>query len=139
MRRFILLAGIGAALSSGAAMGQQMPGQFVGRPLLTPVGTQLPQVGTPIPKVGTPPPGLGGLSGNSFPSQTPVIDRSLIVGPVPTNMPGAAGTTPSFFDRMYIRWRELFGLSTPAVNQNNWTPGLGRRNRDRREAMWRRD
>lgn len=139
MRRFFLLAGIGAGLTAGAAVGQQMPGQNVGKPLLMPVGTQLPRVGTQLPRVGSPPPGFNGLNNSSFPSQTPVVDPSLIVGPVPNSMPGTAGTEPSFFDRLYIRWRELFGLSTPATNQNNWTPGLGRRNRDRRDAMWRRD
>ncbi len=138
MSRFYLLAGVGAGLlTGGTAMGQQMPGQFVGKPLVMPVGTQLPQAGTPLPRVGSPPPGYGGLTGSPYAPQTAAVDQKLVVAPYPTGFPG---TEPkSFWDQVYDRWFGLFGLGTPTPAPRNWTPGLGRRNKERREAMWRRD
>jgi len=140
MRRFILLAGVGTVLAGGAAMGQQMPGQFVGKPLVTPVGTQLPKVGTQLPKVGSPPPGYGGLTGSPYAPQKSTVDPKLVVAPYPTGMPGAPGTGPkSFWDSLADRWYGMLGLNAPAETQRNWTPGLGRRTKERREAMWWRD
>ena len=137
MRRFFLLAGVGVALAGGTAMGQQMPGTAVGRPLVTPVGTQLPQAGTQLPKVGSPPPGYGGLTGSPYAPQKPTVDPKLVVAPYPTGMPG---TEPkSFWDSLADRWYGMLGLNTPAETQRNWTPGLGRRNKERKDAMWRRD
>lgn len=140
MRRFnnflaaVALAG-GPVIGSAAA--QQMPGTPVGRPVVTPVGFQQPLAATPLPKVGTAPNGLGGIVG-----QTSPVDPKLVVAPYPTgsapsNLTGAA--PKSFWDRQYDRWLSLFGMESPTKPPANWTPGLGRRNKDRQDAMWRRD
>lgn len=137
MRRFMLLLGIGL-VTGGVASAQQMPGQHVGKPLVAPVGTQLPQAGTPIPKVGMPPSGFGGqTSANPYAPQKSPVDPKLVAAPFPTGMPGTA--PKSFWDNLYDRWLGVFGLNTPAQVQRNWTPGLGRRNKERKDATWVRD
>ena len=130
MRRFFFLAA--ATLVGCPVLAQQMPGTPVGRSIVTPVGFTQPAAATPLPKVGTAPNGLGGIVG-----QTSPVDPKLVVAPYPTGLPG---TEPkSFWDRQYDRWRSLFGMDTPTQQPANWTPGLGRRNKDRKDAMWRRD
>lgn len=132
MRRFYFLAVtvLAGGPIAGTAAAQQMPGTPVGK--VVPVGFQQPLAATPLPRVGTSPNGLGGIVG-----QTSPVDPKLVVAPYPTGLPG---TEPkSFWDRQYDRWLSLFGLNAPAQQPPNWTPGLGRRNKDRRDAMWRRD
>ncbi len=125
---------IGCGLIAGAAPAQAqyvMPGGTpIGRSTIAPVGTQQPQVGTQFAKVGQPA-GYNGPDGK-FTIEKPVqqtVDPRAVVAPYP-GMPGAG---KDFWDRLYDRSLSLMGLNQPKIVQKNWTPGLARRNRERRE------
>ena len=47
--------------------------------------------------------------------------------------PGMPGQAPDVWDRIYDRSMRFLGLDQPKIVQQNWTPGLARRNRERRE------
>jgi len=124
---------MGCVLVGCAATAQAqyvMPGgKPVGRPLIGPVGTQQPQVGTQFPKVGQPA-GYNGPDGK-FTTEKPtqqVVDPKAVVAPYP----GMPGEEPDFWDRLYDRSMKLMGLNQPKIVQKNYTPGLSRRNRERR-------
>ena len=120
----------------------QMPGAVVGTPLLQPVGTQLPraapQAGTPVGMVpaGTTP----GLNPGTNPPQQPPgvpIDLSNVIAPYP----GMPNPKPSFWQELEKRWLSLFQSDAPA-QRTTYTPGIARRNQERREVRegrWRRD
>ena len=122
---------VGCAASAQAHSPYTMPnGTPVGRQTIGPVGTQQPQVGTQFPKVGQPA-GYNGPDGK-FTTEKPVqqtVDPKVVVAPYP-GMPGEA---PDFWDRLYDRSMKAMGLNQPTIVQKNWTPGLSRRNRARRE------
>lgn len=125
-----------------AAQPFQMPGTTIGTPLLRPVGTQIPraapQAGTPIGMIpgGTSP----GLNPGANPPQRPPgvpIDLSNVIAPYPS-MPNPE---PSFWDELERRWMNLFASNEPA-RRMMYTPGIARRNqerRDLREGRMRRD
>ena len=126
---------MGCALIGCAASAQAqyvMPGGTpVGRAAIAPVGTQQPQVGTQFPKVGQPA-GFMGTDGK-FTIEKPmqqVVDPKAVVAPYP----GMPGEEPDFWDRLYARSLKVMGMNQPVIVQKNYTPGLSRRNRERREA-----
>ena len=117
---------------AGAASAQYvMPGGTpVGRAMITPVGTQQEGVGTKFPKVGQPA-GYRGTDGTittEKPAQ-PNVDLKNVVAPYP----GMPGEGPDFWDRLYDRSMRAMGINQPKIVQQNYTPGLSRRNRERRE------
>jgi hypothetical protein len=124
----ILAAGGGAAV----AQTPPMPGTPVGRPLVTPVGSRLPQAVPGVgERVGTGPGGIpSGLDPlGPRPDGTPIRIEN-VVAPYP-GMPKPEAT---FWERLEARWFALFQSDRPAVRASNtWTPGLSRRNRERRE------
>ena len=147
MRRYVFTLAASAAVPLLAPAQAAMPGQQVGsssmaKPIVQPVGTRLPaaapQAGTPITGLATQTPGTvgpGNKSMNQQPPGTP-LDLKNVVAPYP-NMPKES----SFWDKLEQRWFQLFESDAPAVRPN-YTPGIARRNRDRRdkaEEMRRRD
>ncbi len=135
MRRLILAAAASAATVSTASAQFGTPGQpvstAVARPILQPVGTRLPaaapQVGTRIEGLATPTPVTPGVPGMNPQPQGKPIDLTNVVAPYP-------GMTKQedFFDRLERRWFALFESDMPA-ERPNYTPGIYRRNHDRRE------
>jgi hypothetical protein len=116
----------------------------VGTPLLKPIGQQ---VGTAVPKSGTPL-GYHGPDGKPINTEKPpgqVIDLSNLAAPLTAPLPPGLDAKPkSVFQQVYDKWRSALGLTkpaTPGTTTNNWTPGLARRNRERKQqqAMWARD
>ncbi len=144
-RLLVALAAVAVGQDVGFAQ-VSMPGQTVGTPaaspILKPVGTRLPaaapQAGTPITGLATQQPGLvgpGAPGAGQQPQGTP-LDLKNVVAPYP-NMPKES----SYWQKLEQRWFALFESDTPAVRPT-YTPGIPRRNRDRREAaeqMRRRD
>jgi len=121
-------------LFCGAAVAQAqyaMPGGVqVGRPMINPVGNQFEKVGAQFPKVGKPA-GFYGANGQ-FTTEKPVqpaVDLKNVVAPYP----GMPGEGKDFWDRLYDRSTKFMGIDQPKIVQQNWTPGLSRRNRERRE------
>lgn len=109
----------------------------VGKPLLTSIGQNIPPVAT---KVGQQI-GYLGLDGKPVSTERPPgtpIDMRNLAAPLPA--PLAGDTDPkSVFDKLYDKWRQAIGLSKPTATANTYTPGLSRRNRERRNSMWRWD
>lgn len=141
----VLLSTGWAVAQSGTATGTSntvMPGTPVGLPSVAPVGNRLPQVGSQLPRVGTSPSGYNGANPNSpfVGKDWPKPDPNLVVAPYPTpNL-----KTDSFWDKLLERWQVLFaGDQKPPTS--TWTPGISRRNRERKEKReeelmrWRRD
>ncbi len=137
------LAGCGSVVLGGSAAAQQpvtlpavaqplqMPGTPVGKPLVQPVGTPIPkaapQAGNPI---GSAPNGIPNpLNPLGPPPAGKPIDLSNVVAPYP----GMPKPTPSFWEQLEQRWMTLFESDQPAQKPTQWTPGIGRRNRERRE------
>ena len=139
------LAGCGGAILAGPAFAQQppitvpvapqpfqMPGTPVGKALLHPVGTQFPRAAPPAgTPVGTSPGGVPNpLSpGGPQPPGQPV-DLKNVVAPYP----GMPKPPPSFWEKLEQRWMALFVTDQPAQRPAQWTPGIGRRNREREKA-----
>jgi hypothetical protein len=148
MRQLWLAAGAVCALAGFAnpASGQvnTMPGQVVGTTVnfnnLTPVGQKLPRVGTPV---GQP---------LNMPAETPLLRRydpnrpyDVLKG---TNLSTSQIAAPvvgigdqSALEKFYDKLKGIIGLAKPGeFRAPNYTPGIGRRNRERaEERMWRRD
>jgi hypothetical protein len=148
MRQLWLAAGAVCALAGFAtpASGQvnTMPGQVVGTTVnfnnLNPVGTRLPRVGTPV---GQP---------LNMPADTPLLRRLDPSRPYDvfkgTNLSPSQLAAPivgigdqSALERFYDKLKSIVGLAKPAdLRVPNYTPGIGRRNRERaEERLWRRD
>jgi hypothetical protein len=147
MKRFAagLLAGAGLAGAASAQPpstytvapnGAAMPGTPVGTAMVAPAGLAIPKA---VPAAGTKiAPGPTGLAPSLDPRspQGQVIDLTNVVAPYP-GMPKPA---PTFWDQLQARWDALLGPASPPVQSNGWTPGIGRRNRERKEERnWRRD
>jgi hypothetical protein len=122
--------------------GSSMPGQRVGSAMVGPVGQQLPKVGSQLPKVGNAPgttvpkqQDAFGLQGYGIKPSQLAFDPKNIVSPYPL---GPAGQEKDFWDKLYDRWLGLFESDTPTPSRN-YTPGLTRRNRERKEERFRRD
>jgi hypothetical protein len=145
-RSFAAAAAVVASAVTAAAQSPLSPfpgtGVPVGRPVLTSVGTKIPQAGTTAGQ----PIGLLGLDGKPISMERPqgqVVDLKNLAAPLSAPLtPGLADSQPkSVFEQVYQKWREAIGLSKPAslAPPGNYTPGLSRRNRERRAAMWWRD
>jgi len=149
MRRFVV-GGLLACGVAGIASAQTpapvnvmptpgMPGLPVGKAYTAPVGQQIPKAAPAVgSQVGTGATGIpGALDPRSPMPAGQVIDLKNVVAPYP-GMPKPAG---NFWDRLTDRWFNfLLPDPPPATKPPNWTPGIGRRNRERaREEMMRRD
>jgi hypothetical protein len=138
----LLLLAVGAVCAATAAFGQNtsMPGQIVGTGVTAPVGQQVPKAAAPA---GQP---------LNLPADSPNLRRydpnrpydvfkgtNLNVNQLVAPIPGAGDQ--STFDRLYEKLKSVVGKSKPAeLRAPNYTPGIGRRNRERAEQrMWRRD
>jgi hypothetical protein len=148
MRRFAVWGLVGCGMAGTAAAQQPlnvqpnptaMPGTPVGKPLVQPVGSTLPKaapaVGAPV---GT---GPGGLPTTLDPRAPKPVGQQIDLKNVIAPYPGMPKPPPSFWEQITKQWFKLFESDTPAVRPNNWTPGIGRRNRERKEErlqMWRR-
>jgi hypothetical protein len=145
MKRFALGLLAGCGLTSVAAAQApptvnvapanfSMPGTPVGKPIVNLVGNRLPPaVPAAGARVGNGPGGIPSAlnpGGPTPPGQ--VIDLNNVVAPYP----GQPKADPSFWDKLQQRWFSLFKSDQPAQRPPNWTPGIGRRNREReRERM----
>jgi len=146
MKRLLLTLAAAAAWHGVGSAQVAMPGQTVGtavaRPIVKPVGTRLPAAapaaGTPVTGLATQTPGLvgpGAPGAGQQPQGTP-LDLKNVVAPYP-NMPKES----TYWEKFEQRWFALFQSDAPAVRPN-YTPGIARRNKDRRdkaEEMRRRD
>lgn len=121
-----------------------MPGTIVSRPSLAPVGTMFPKVGT---KTGTPV-GYTGPDGQPVnPGQRPAGQMinlnnlaAPLVAPLPNDLTGAKPKTA--LEKLFDSWKSTFGFGPPATTPpSTFTPGIGRRNKDRKEAStaWQRN
>jgi hypothetical protein len=131
----ILLSSVGSVFGqSGTSSPFPSSGVPVGKPLLTSPGQNLPSV---APKIGQPI-GLLGLDGKPISTERPPgtpIDMKNLAAPLPAPLTGDA-SSKSIFEKVYAKWREAIGLSKPTTVAQNYTPGLSRRNRERRASMW---
>lgn len=138
------------ALLAGSAAGQSaapaaMPGQVVGsginlKPVGNPVGQRLPsrdelkQLENPLMRAYDPSKPLDAFKGTG-------IDPKTVVAPV-AGFP-MTGDDPNLLERLYTKIGTVTGFlkTSPVVPQRpTFTPGIGRRNRERAEQrMWRRD
>ena len=140
------LAALAAAASAQPEFGPPpalMPGVTVGT---MPAGAGVKPVGIPIPKAapragtpvaggtlpGTVPPIGPGANGQPVPPNGKLIDLSNVVAPYP-NMPKEL----TFWEKLEARYFYWLNPPEPVMAPPNWTPGLGRRNRERREARLR--
>ncbi len=131
MRAILVCCGLVGGAAAAPAQYVMPGGTPVGRPAILPVGTQLEGVGTKFPKVGRPA-GYYGTDGQ-FTTEKPIqpaVDLKAVVAPYP----GMPGEGKDFWDRLYDRSMKFMGLNQPKIVQQNYTPGLSRRNRERREA-----
>ncbi len=129
MRRMLAGGVAVGGLAGGAAA--QMPGTPVGRPLVQPVGTRLPQAVPSVgEKVGTGPSGIpSGLDPIGPKPDGKPFEIKNVVAPYP----GMPKPPADFWQKLEARWFALFESDRPAVKPTNWTPGLARRNRERKE------
>ena len=146
MLTLMLLIGVAAAADAQTEYGASpamMPGLTVGTmPAgsgVVPVGVRIPkavpQAGTPVAGgrlPGTIPPIGTGPAGQAQPKGK-LIDMSNVIAPYP-NMPKEL----TFWEKLEERYFYWLIPPEPVMAPPNWTPGLGRRNRERREARERR-
>ncbi len=145
MRQLLLAVGAvcAAAGFAGTALGQAntMPGQIVGKGFTTaPVGQQVPKAGSPV---GQP---------LNIPADSPNLRRydpnrpydvfkgtNLSANQLVAPIPGVGDQNA--FERLYDKLKSVVGMSKPGeMRAPNYTPGIGRRNRERADdRMWRRD
>lgn len=126
--RKTLLAAMAFAGWVGYASAQSMPGTPVGSSMVMPVGTRLPDAGSRLPTVGKPPAGSNSTSA-PFSGQWPTVDKNLVVAPYPSSPPQSDPN--NFWDKLYDRWKMMF--KEPEQPPPTYTPGIARRNRERRE------
>jgi len=119
-----------------APTGAAMPGTPVGTAMVAPAGSPIPKaVPAAGAKVGTGPTGIPNPLDPRAP-QGQMVDLKNVVAPYP----GMPSPEPSFWERLNQRWDALFGATPPVAQPTHWNPGIGRRNRERKEErMWRKD
>jgi hypothetical protein len=143
MRQFIV--GAAVCLFAGIADAQvnTMPGQVVGTTVnfnTNRVGQQLPRVGAPV---GQP---------LNIPADSPLIRRydpnrpfdvfkGTNISPNQVVAPIVGVGDQSAFEKLYDKLKSIVGLNKQTdLRAPFYTPGIGRRNRERAEQrMWRRD
>lgn len=143
-RSLLALAGVLGATSLASAQSVLSPfatsGVPVGKPVFTAVGQAAPAVGTkPGQAIG-----YVGPDGQPISMQKPpgkVIDLTKLAAPISAPLaPGLTDNQPkSIFQQVYDKWRAAIGLDKPTAVANSYTPGLSRRNRERRAMAWMRD
>jgi hypothetical protein len=159
MRRWLAAVGVACALgwagppavaqpTSGPGPGPgagtaPIPGQIVSNAF------NLPSAGTAIkraaPQAGTP---IGSPLMRPYDPSKPYdvfkgtnLDASMVVGPV-SGFPGLQTQQPDLLDRLYDKISSIthFFKPTSPTPPRLYTPGISRRNQERKErAMWRRD
>jgi hypothetical protein len=147
MIRRLLFAGLVLALGASGAAAQNVLSPFpgsgvpVGRPVFGTVGQTAPAA---APKAGQAI-GYVGPDGKPISMERPpgqVVDLRNLAAPITAPLaPGLADSQPkSVFEKVYDKWRQAIGLDKPtSTTATNYTPGLSRRNRERRSMMWWRD
>ena len=136
---------------AGPAFGQtppapppgQLPGSTVGSsftyPISQPVPNAAPGAGMAIGLAPTP----GGAGGATSPAAMlpgGSFDPSAVVGPLPSTLLPPAEKT--LWQKFVDKYGVDLGLLAEAPPPTGWTPGIGRRNRERRERemlRWWRD
>lgn len=111
-----------------------MPGVPVGKPLLQPVGTQLPAAGQPVGnRVGKAPGDMPFIPDtiNQMPGQ---VDLSNVIAPLPETM--MAPPDPSLWDKFVAKFGASIGFVAPEPPSPTWIPGISRRNRERARERW---
>lgn len=143
MLRTRLFAVLGVLSLAVSASGQAplAGGTPVGRASLEPVGNGFapaaPRAGTPVSYLG---PDGKPVSTTRPPGE--VISMKNLVAPISTPLPaGMDNTQKNLLELIVDRMKTAVGLNKPpsAVLQTNYTPGISRRNRERREENRRRD
>lgn len=133
------LRGPGPGPAAGTA---PIPGQIVS------TAFDLPTAGSPVPmaapQAGTP---VGSPLMRPYDPSKPLdvfkgtnIDPRSVVTPV-SGFPGLATQQPDLLDRLYDKLTAVtqFFRPTSPTPPRVYTPGISRRNKERRERMWRRD
>ncbi len=155
MRWRIWLSVLGV-VAAGSTASAQFPGQSaspftgggipVGRAMLQPVGQTFAPAAQPVGQPVGRQVGILGPNGQPVTQQRPegqMIDLRNLVAPLSAPLPPGLENpnSPGLIDQFYERWRSLIGLSRAPVSgpSPNYTPGLSRRNRERRQnqAWWR--
>lgn len=125
-----VLAATGAAQTPPPAT-PGMPGTPVGKPIVVPVGIPIPRAAPAAgERVGT---GPGGLPPALSPQQPQMPGQQIDLKNVIAPYPQQPTPEPTFWEKLEERWFSLFKSSNPTVPPPNWTPGIGRRNRERAE------
>lgn len=147
MLRRALLSTALAALAVAGANAQNVLSPFpasgvpVGKPVFGAVGQTAPAA---APKAGQAI-GYVGPDGKPISTERPsgtVVDLKNLAAPLSAPLsPDLTALQPkSTLEKLYDKWRVTIGLDKPAsATTNNYTPGLSRRNRERRSMMWWRD
>lgn len=142
----ILLSFAGILFATSVASAQSILSPFatsgvpVGKPVFTAVGQNAPAVGTkPGQAIGYTGPDGQPISMQRPPGQ--VVDLTNLAAPITGPLaPGLSDNQPkSIFQQVYDKWRSAIGLDKPTTLTTNYTPGLSRRNRERRAMAWMRD
>ncbi|HVL14619.1 MAG TPA: hypothetical protein VM529_18750 [Gemmata sp.] len=148
MRQLWLAAAAACAAAgfAGSASGQvnTMPGQVVGTGVdlgLRPVGEQLPRAGQPV---GQPInlPQDSAMMRRYDPTRPYDVFKGTGIRPDQVVAPVTSDFgDKNAFEKMYDKVKYALGISSqPDLRVPNYTPGIGRRNRERAEQrMWRRD
>jgi hypothetical protein len=140
-------AAIAILLGTSGAFAQNVLSPFpasgvpVGKPVFGTVGQTAPAA---APKAGQSI-GYVGPDGKPVSMERPagtVVDLRNLAAPITAPLsPGLSDSQPkSVFEKVYDKWRQAIGLDkATSATTNNYTPGLSRRNRERRSMMWWRD
>jgi hypothetical protein len=143
MRRMLAAVALACAVTTSAAAQFTVPGQPVGSSF------NLPSVGNPVPKAA---PAAALPVGNPlvrpYDPTRPLdvfkgtsLDSRMVVAPV-SGFSGIATQQPNLLERLYEKLGTVTGFFKPTMSSPvpTYTPGIGRRNRERaKERMWRRD
>ena len=139
--RLFAVLGVLSLAVSASAQAPLAGGTPVGRASLQPVGNGFapaaPSAGTPVSYLG---PDGKPVSTTRPPGE--VISMKNLVAPLSTPLPaGLDNPQKNLLELIVDRMKTAVGLSRPpsAALQTNYTPGISRRNRERREESRRRD
>lgn len=149
MRRVVLAVGVlcavvvtGRGTAQNGSPGIATPGQIVGsfNGPINPVGNKLPSVAPPVGQAITanaqqrpfdPNKPYDAFKGSSF---NPDDLVAPLVGP-----DGKPIEPPDALDRLSDKIKAFFVKTPPPPPRPPYTPGISRRNKERREMLWRRD
>ncbi len=139
--RLFAVLGVFTLSLSASAQAPLAGGTPVGRASLQPVGSSFapaaPRAGTPVSYLG---PDGKPVSTTRPPGE--VISMKNLVAPLSTPIPaGLDNSQKNLMELIVARMKVAVGLSKPpsAALQTNYTPGISRRNRERREESRHRD